>query len=222
MPSKKERHKHIVMIRKNTDFGNLIRNKFSARIIIETAMQVNPGLEECPFCHCRGNLKPHASYMRYIIDIHEGKRLEDRISIPRLICSSCRHTHAILPDPIIPYKQYTLFFILKVLALHFIHLATVERICEDYGISISTFYCFLKVYSDHRADWEGLLEATTRSLKDSILDLLNRAPFSDLAYTFFRSTGISFLQSHKNPAFSHRNHDAMYPSPPPSHNTGMV
>ena len=210
------------MIRKNPDFGNLIRNKFSARSIIEDAIKVNPGLEECPFCKCTGNFKPHASYGRYIIDIHEGERIEDRIIIPRLICSSCGHTHAILPDPIIPYKQYTLFFILHVLALHFIHLMTVERICNDYGISISTFCGFLEIYKDHRADWEGLLEAATRSIKDSLLDLMSRTPFSDLASVFFRSTGISFLQSHKNPAGSHRRLRAIYPSPPPPHDTGMV
>lgn len=193
------------MIRKNPINCNLIREDISAKSLFEASIRsFKPDLEACPACKAKGTLAFHACYGRYIIDIENCHRVENRISVPRYICSSCGHTHAVLPDPIIPYKQYTLLFIIRVLSLHFLHLLTIESICEKYDITTAVFQRFVNIYNEHRREWEGLLLASSRAIRDSLLDLVKRDPFSDFAIIFFRSAGISFLQSHKNPSHPSR------------------
>jgi hypothetical protein len=65
-------------------------------------------------------------------------------------------------------------------------------------------YRWLKLYSDHRREWQGILKTVSQPLLDSLKELIRIEPFSDLAHSFFRSTGRSFLQSHRNPAVSLR------------------
>ncbi|MFQ7288271.1 MAG: DUF6431 domain-containing protein [Lacrimispora saccharolytica] len=49
------------------------------------------------------------------MDFIHGKPVTQEITVLRLVCVSCGHTHAVLPDMIIPYSGYGLFFILLVL-----------------------------------------------------------------------------------------------------------
>jgi len=46
----------------------------------------------------------------------------------------------ILPDDIVPYSTYSLLFILRVLAAHFLGLETVGQPCRRYGIPPSMLY----------------------------------------------------------------------------------
>lgn len=81
----------------------------------------DPARETCPCCHSRGFCRPHAHYARYLIGLSNGKPECRRVTILRVFCTSCRHTHAILPDFIIPFRQFSLHFILKVLVDYFTH-----------------------------------------------------------------------------------------------------
>ena len=120
----------------------------------------------------------------------------------RLVCRQCKHpsTHAVLPDPIIPYCRHSLFFILRVLAEHALRLRSVEGICEVFDISLKTFFRWQKLFEEHRREWQGLLRSMETDLKAAILELVRKDPFSSFASSFLRLTGISLLQSHKNPA----------------------
>lgn len=156
-------------------------------------------MEECPTCGKRGGCHIHAYYERYIIDFMDGHVKTVRIRILRVICS-CGHTHAILSDPIIPYDSHSLFFILRVLAEYFVHTKTIVEICRTYLISVSTFYRWRSLFREHRVEWQGLLSSIEADLRSAVHVLIGLDPFSDMALTFFKSTGISFLQSHANPA----------------------
>ena len=159
---------------------------------------IHPELEQCPYCGAKGECRIFAYYQRYLIDFVNGHPLVVQIRILRVICS-CGTTHAILPDPIIPYEQHSLFFILRVLAEYLFHFKTIEQICEAYEISTSTFYRWKRLYKDHRKEWQGTLAAIESSLRDSLLAVVRKEPFSLFAISFFKQTGFSFLQSHKNP-----------------------
>jgi len=211
------------MIRKNLINCNLIREDISAKSHFDSSVQsFRPDLESCPLCKAKGALVPHAYYERFIIDFHDNRRREDCIKIPRFICSSCMHTHALLPDPIIPYKQYTLLFIIRVLSLRYLHVLTIDSICKNYGVTPATFQRFVKLYEGHRQEWEGLLLSSSRKIKDSLLDLVSRNPYAVFAIDFFKSTGISFLQSHKNPSHSKRKEKIPDSVFHPPHDLGMV
>lgn len=195
------------MIRKNLIKCKLIREKRSGKSIFDDHMKhLQPGAEPCPYCGEQGDLHVHAYYTRTLIEFIDGHPRKLSLCVCRLACDHCspQSTHAILPDPIIPYCRHSLFFILRVLAEHALHLRPVERICEVFEISIRTFYRWQKLFNEHRAEWQGLLAAMETSLRTAILELARKEPFSIFAAGFFRQTGFSLLQSHANPARSAR------------------
>ena len=55
------------------------------------------------WCASTGNCTSHGSYTRSIVDFTVGKAAYGEVCVLRLPCNSCRHTHAVLPDSIIPY-----------------------------------------------------------------------------------------------------------------------
>ena len=161
-----------------------------------------PGTEACPCCGCRGEMRIHGYYGRSLIEFIDGRPVEVSLCVCRLICRRCKRpsTHAVLPDPVIPYCRHSLFFILRVLAEHALRIRSIERICEVFDISLKTFFRWQKLFEEHRREWQGLLTSMETSLKAAILELVRFDPFSDFASYFFRLTSLSLLQSHKNPS----------------------
>lgn len=196
------------MIRKNTMDCKLIfyknSNSSGFSVVSNALNNIQLGREVCPNCGCVGNCRPHASYERWLIDFEDRAPVVHRIVIPRVICS-CGATHAILPDPIIPYDQYSLFYIIFVLAIYSCHLMTIETICNRYMITPGMLYRWLRIYSEHRREWQGLLKSTTSDIRSSLLELAHKDPYSLFATTFIQTTTRSFFQTHANPANCRRN-----------------
>lgn len=104
------------MIRKNLLFCKIIRIKTSSKSLFDTYMShFKPDQETCPICGSFGNCRIHAYYGRHITDFIAGKSVKSDICVLRVLCNSCRRSHAILPDVIIPYSDYSLFFVLRLL-----------------------------------------------------------------------------------------------------------
>ena len=187
------------MIRKNLINSNLIGVKKSGKSLFSEYMaSFRPESEQCPYCKAKGACSVFAYYFRYLIDFIDGRPDTTQIKVMRVKCS-CGATHAVLFDPIIPYEQHSLFFILEVLAVHLLHLKTIEQICRVYGISVSTLYRWKGLYKVHHKEWLGALISYETKLIDSILELMHIDSYAEFAYEFFCKTGITFLQSHKNP-----------------------
>ena len=182
--------------------------------------QFVPGREVCPSCGCKGSCRVHAYYNRFVVDFVTGKPVVSRIRITRVICS-CGRTHAILPDPIIPYRSYSLFFILRVLTEYFLRLKTVADLCDDFLITPSMLYRWKKLFLEHRMEWLGLIPSMERTVRDSLKTLSVTDPFSRFASSFFQKTGLTFLQSHKNPAPLRRKQTAPPLDSSPPHGKGM-
>ncbi len=117
----------------------------------------------------------------------------------RLICT-CGHSHAILPDFIIPYSGYGLFFILRVLAEYFLRLFTVEKLCERFSITLSQLRRWLDLFRTQKEELLGALSSMEASSLSFLKALLTQAAYSVSASAFVRRFTKSFLQSHKNPA----------------------
>jgi hypothetical protein len=189
------------MIRKNLLFCKINRIKISSKSLFDTYIaKVKPELEVCPICGSRGNCRIHAYYGRSIIDFLHGRRETSELCVLRVRCESCGHTHAILPDIIIPYSGYGLLFILQVLGEHFLGLHSVEDICERYGISVKLFYKWLDLWKAHKQEWLGILSDAETSNAGFWKHLSSLESYSGFASAFVRLTARSFLQSHKNPS----------------------
>lgn len=154
----------------------------------------NPHEHKCPFCSARHpDWKKHGLYSRYIISFENGHTICHQINIIRYRCSSCGHTHAVLPDIIIPYQSYSLNFIIAVLQDYFSHSLTIAGICSKYDISVSTLYLWKKLFLKHKKLWLGALENMSASSVQFINSVINEYPVCILE-DFFVSTGCSFLQ----------------------------
>ena len=158
-----------------------------------------PHLETCPICGSTGNCHIHDYYGRSILDLKAGKKTKENLCILRVFCESCGHAHAVLPDLIIPYSSYSLFFILCVLGQYFAHLTSIEQICERFGISANQFFKWLALWKSHKQTWLGILddlEITDMAFWQALQEKEN---FSFFSSDFTRLTSHSFLQSHANP-----------------------
>ena len=204
------------MIRKNIINCKLIQVKKSTAHLFESYMNsCRPELESCPVCGLRGSLKVHGYYDRFIIDFIDGKPVCEKLHVMRLGCS-CGHTHALIPDPIIPFKCYSLFFILRVVWEYSCRVMTVDALCKRFCITQSILYRWIKLYLDHRLVWEKLIDTIDQSMLSSLKKLFAKDPYSAFSAFFIDTSGRSFLQSHKNPSLlkrkAHLNKCVCYPT----------
>ena len=158
-----------------------------------------PELETCPICGSTGNCHIHDYYDRSIIDFRAGKREKSSLCVMRVFCDSCKHAHAILPDVIIPYSSYSLFFVLRILGEYFAGLSTMERLCEKFDISRNQLFKWVALFKVHKQEWLGILADAEFSCLSFIKRLVMADSYSSFSMEFIRCLALSFLQSHRNP-----------------------
>ena len=88
---------------------------------------------ECPRCRCAGNFTGHGRYTRIVV--HKGR--EEHVEVRRVRCASCRTTHAVIPEGVVPYKSYSELFALAVLDAWASGMSNAE-VRESFGISETT------------------------------------------------------------------------------------
>jgi hypothetical protein len=120
------------------------------------------------------------------------------------MCDSCHHTHAILPDHIIPYGTHGLFFVLSVLSDYFFHLDSIADICRKYDISERLFYKWKGLFLKHKELFLGDL-SNNITPSGLFMERLISEPYSGFVSEFISTYAFSFLQSHKNPSVTFRN-----------------
>ncbi len=120
-------------------------------------MMVSPS-HPCPSCSAKGALSVFAHYERYLVEWDGKGPSTHTVKVVRYRCASCGRTHAGLPSCIVPYKSYTLRFILTVLRDYFTRISAVERICQRYGISATTLYRWSMLFKKQKGLWLGVLE----------------------------------------------------------------
>ena len=178
----------------------MLNVKTSSKILFDRYMaRFIPAKETCPICGSKGKCHIHAYYDRSITDFINDKRIRYSLCVMRVICDSCHHTHSILPEHIIPYGTYGLFFVLRVLSEHFFHFRSIESICERYGISDRQFRKWKALFNTHKKLWLGELE-NMRTDSGTFMKRLICQPYSEFSSGFISRFAFSFLQSHKNPA----------------------
>ena len=158
-----------------------------------------PELEACPCCGCKGNCRVHAYYYRYILDFRRGMPCCARIRVMRVMCS-CGHTHAILPDFIVPYRQHSLNYLVQALLAFYARCGSVSRVCSRFCLDQAFLYRLKSLYEAHKALWLGALMDACTAHAVFLRSLCLHTDISGFLHAFFQRTSFSFLQSHRNPA----------------------
>jgi len=150
--------------------------------------------ETCPKCGAAGKLSGHGDYGRGLTSYEDGQIVNYPVRPLRFLCSSCNGTHALLPDIIVPYSPYSLLFMLAALIAFYERDATVEDVCAEFGIAVSTIYAWKERISEHKDIMLGLLLSKKQCTHSYILWLCGSDNLSDTLRHFFRKYGFSFMQ----------------------------
>lgn len=178
------------MIRPFTVFCKLNQISFSDRQWFEQeAGSLNRTDGICPVCQAKASMSPFASYPRYLVEWKEGEAVLHEVTVQRYRCSSCGHTHALLPSSLVPYSSYSLRFILLVLREFFLGRTCVQGLCEHAGIAVSTLYRWKVLFLKHKALWLGVLEDLAAS-QVSFLGGMDGTFLQE----FYQAFRFSFLQ----------------------------
>lgn len=157
----------------------------------------------CPCCMALSSkYRKNGSYSRMLVSYDRTMVQESLLRIPSIRCSSCGHSHALLPSLLVPCSAFSLKFLLSLLYSWLTgKFPSVSSLCFHFRLSESTFYRIRR-----------------RFLQDAFLflPLLNTLPdnpsfpFHSALRSFFLSTGHSFLQ----PGSTFRQRTLPKPSPP--------
>ena len=150
---------------------------------------------KCPRCGVVGRLSPYSDYSRGFVYRRDEKTFNRRIRPLRFKCASCKSTHALLPDIIIPYSPYTLTFMLTVLIAYFERDTTVIMICERFEIAVSTLYAWKERLSAHMGLLLGILASLKAPALEFLRGLIESDDISDVLRGFYRRYAFSFLQN---------------------------
>lgn len=187
------------MIREIAIFIKLNQLNFSDQQLFDYAVSsFNSSKCSCPKCSALGHMDPFSSYQRDLITVSDGKRIESSLIVPRFLCTSCGHTHAILPDVLIPYSSYSLKFILTVLLEYLQHKRTVTALCAHWEISVSTLYDWIHLFLEHYNSWCRSLDRILWISHKAVSSVCNTESFPSRFFAQFR---FSFLQRHKTSPF---------------------
>lgn len=150
-------------------------------------------LPVCPFCGAPSSkFHLNGKYSRDFITYENNHPLIQKLQISCVECNSCGHSHALLPDIIIPYSSFSLKFILSVVYAKITNrFSSLDCLCSHFQISISTFYRFFKCFIS-----DFFLLRTLISHISSIMDFekLSFYQLTSLLHSFFTTYGHSFLQ----------------------------
>ena len=94
----------------------------------------------CPECGMRCGYVGHGSYTRFLVT----KNGEAGLAVRRVRCRGCGATHAVLPDDVAPYKQYSAPTITSIHADWMHGEMKVAEICEKHLIGTTTLYRLVK------------------------------------------------------------------------------
>lgn len=149
---------------------------------------------QCPHCGAKHpRWSEFDTYERYLISYEKGTVVTHRISVSRIMCSSCGHTHAVLPEIIVPYKPHSLILVLTVLRDYYLSRMTVRELCAKYMIAVSTLYAWERLFLIHKKLWLGILEDLTLKPLAFLALLPSHATSYELAL-FFQNQARSFMQ----------------------------
>ena len=101
----------------------------------------------CPKCPATGKFKMYGSYQRYVIYFAKRKLVYVQIDIKRIMCKSCKSTHAVMPGDMIPYKLLSLFVVILLLIACIIIETPVLRVANKYGLSFQIINFYLNTFS---------------------------------------------------------------------------
>jgi len=155
---------------------------------------------KCPKCNTNKYFEWHCIYTRNICTIINSEIVHTNVEILRLRCNSCKKTHAILPDDIIPYCYYTKSFVMHCLKLYYLEQKSVSEIVLLTNTYEKLIYKFINEYRDEFLSiifflkiYLNIYLETDTSAKNLFQIIHNIKNFKEFLKDYFLSTNRIFL-----------------------------
>lgn len=100
----------------------------------------------CPACGARKSFTRHATYERNICYMKNNECVGMRITVLRLLCSSCGTTHAILPSGTIPFCYYPISCVIYFLSEFLIEKNSIPKISDKLSLVPATVHLYWLKY----------------------------------------------------------------------------
>lgn len=100
---------------------------------------------ECPICDAKHSLHRHGTYDRNLILLCNNSLKEIALTIQRVKCSACNHTHAILPWDVVPFGLYSLTAVLDICVNIYKENKPILSLTRQFQISYQLLYRFLQI-----------------------------------------------------------------------------
>lgn len=156
-------------------------------------------LPPCPSCggpsynYCRDG-----AYTRHFVTFQNGTVMDRRLKVRCVKCTSCLHSHAVLPAVIIPYSSYSPCFLISLLYSYYTHrFPDIESLCSFFRISSKTLYRIIRAFvSDCHflRTIKKILPCLPDTLDIRSIYSLVQEELLELLYVFYVSSGHGFLQ----------------------------
>jgi hypothetical protein len=160
-----------------------------------------PDSVPCPFssCHAKENFHDDGCYTRILVCYTDSRVERYEITIPRVECNSCGHSHALLAPVIIPYSPFSFHFVISLLYDYITHkYNTIAALCQKYDIAVSTLYRIFHRFISDRKLMLGMMEAAVTEAHELLSILADRnftGQVDQLLHDFFKHNCTSFLQA---------------------------
>ncbi len=99
----------------------------------------------CPCCKAKNKLIKYGKYDRNVSFLVNDCVENYSVAVQRVICNSCEHTHALLPNFIVPYKIISLFSIAQIVQRASI--SSVYKLAEIINLSFQVIYTYIAIVS---------------------------------------------------------------------------
>lgn len=135
----------ICFVEKINTFSEI--NKKNLKISQQTLQDLMPTEKDihcaCPTCGAKNKFSYHSSYERNFSFLDNDILCDVRLSVTRVICNSCGHTHACIPDFIVPYKIISRDSILSIVSEA--TKTSVLEVAEKLQISFELIYSYIAI-----------------------------------------------------------------------------
>lgn len=157
---------------------------------------------ECNFCHVKGCCVKDGHYSRnYLLRKKDLDGAGTKIRIQRVLCRDCNHSHALLPEEIIPYGQFSIVFIFWVLAAYYLEEKSMNAICKAYNISVQQLKRWKKTFIAQKQRYLGVMKSQRWNEKAALGWLKKRRDYgAEFAESYFRDIEKMPGQRHANPS----------------------
>ena len=85
----------------------------------------------------------YGTYERNLSILEDNEVVNYKVVVQRVICTSCNHTHALLPNFIVPYKIMALFSIAQITQRAFI--SSAYKLAETINLSVQMIYTYMAI-----------------------------------------------------------------------------